>query len=594
MIYFIGVWLVLLLVCPIVGIGLLNGLSDINLWRLGDRFILALWLGIILFAVTALGLSLQWPLTPWLGVIVMLVLMDLAWRFPANRQAWRQLWQQLSRRQVGLGISAVVLVAAVMSRAVTWHDAGYYHASVIRWLSQYGSVHGLALIFSNLGFTSSWFAFVSPLSRPAYAGYTSAVGNGFAALIMVLHGLIVGHRVVRRQAQMSDWFMLIFATVALLTSLFVSPFSQIMVSPSPDFPVLLLVGTIAWLMLVICQFEPPYSARADRMSVLPFALALGAVSIKLTAIPTVLVGGLFLLLSHRLAWSRLLLGAGLSGVLMGPNVLASIRTSGCPLYPSAVLCVDRPWAPTRQQAHAIAASTHDWTSWLGTPPAGANPWLWAVTQLVKTPRDFVTFFLVGLAVLAGLALLLQALRTVARRQLPGEFWVVLLGLVGLGFLFLTSIFTRFLFPYMLILFALSVTWLGHEQRVLQRYLKILVGRWPSCTPRGIYLSITGLSTIVLAMSLILYQGANAIVPPPMMQSAMTQKVTNTIAYASPQSGDLAISIENAGVYQSDDLDRCWAVAIPCAYNIPDDVQLRDPARGIGAGFVRRSALNQQP
>ena len=32
---------------------------------------------------------------------------------------------------------------------------------------------------------------------------------------------------------------------------------------------------------------------------------------------------------------------------------------------------------------------------------------------------------------------------------------------------------------------------------------------------------------------------------------------------------------------------CWAAKLPCAFELQEDIKLRDPARGIKAGFVRK-------
>jgi hypothetical protein len=583
MLYLIGVWLGLLLGAQAIGTGVLNQLVDGSRLKPGDRVIFACWLGTIAISVSCMALSLIGPLTPGRGAIVLAVLASLSLCRKSNRLALHQLKQCLTREQLGLGLGAVALMAAVMSRRVSWHDAGYYHASAIQWFAQYGSVHGIALLFNNLGFTSSWFAFVAPLSGPGVA-QTSVVGNGFAALILLLHWLIVSQRLWRRQAQMSDWFIGLFGTGALGLSLAVRPFSEVMLSPSPDFPVLVLVGTIAWALLLIAKLEP-IDQRASRVAFLPLILALGTVTVKLTAIPTLLVAGLFVVWHHWRSPRSLLLGLGLGAVILGPNIASSLVTSGCPLYPSAVLCVDVAWAPTAQSAHAVAAGTHDWVSWYGTPPPGTNPWLWAFTQVVKKSRDRLIFLVMGGGCLAGLAILWHMRRSFSWQRLPGELWVLMLGVTGVGFLLLTSIFARFLMPYILVVLGLIGAW------GIDRWQSRASGRTavrPHVGPvRRLYLGMTIVASTTMLINLAQYQGRNALLPPPLPQNAIVQKTTNSITYFAPKSGDLPIY--EGSKYTAEQLDRCWAAPLPCAYAISPDVQLRDPAIGIAAGFERRSA-----
>jgi hypothetical protein len=592
MVYLIGVWLGLLLSTQVIGTGVLNQLVDGSRLKAGDRLILSCWLGTIALAVSCMAMSLIGPLTPGRGAIVLLGLVGLSLCRGSNRVALGSIRRRLPREQLGLGLSAVVLMAAVMSRSVSWHDAGYYHASAIRWFAQYGSVPGIALLFNNLGFTSSWFALVAPLSGPGVA-QTSVVGNGFAAVLLLLHWLIASQRWLRRTGQMSDRLIGLFGSGALGLSLTVRPFSEIMVSPSPDFPVLVLVGTIAWALLLIAKLDAP-DQPPSRLALLPLILALGAVTIKLTAIPTLLVSGLFVLWHHWRSPRSLLLAVGLGALILGPNLGSSLVTSGCPLYPSAFLCMDLPWAPTAQSAQAVAAGTHDWVSWYGTPPPGTNPWLWAVTQVVKNGRDRLIFLIMGGAGFVGLGMLWQMRRAFSRRRLPGELWVMALGVTGIGFLLLTSIFARFLMPYILVLLGLIGAW-GIEQWSGRSLGKTAPRpNVESCRRRDLgiplirhlYRGIALVATATMLVSLSQYQGRNALLPPALPQSPIVQKTTNSIAYFAPKSGDLPLY--DGSPYTAEQVDRCWAAPLPCAYAIGPDVQLRDPVRGVAAGFERRS------
>ncbi len=580
MLYLIGVWLGLLVVSAAIGTAVLNRLGDVSPLRSGDRLILSLWLGTMTIAVSLMATSLVAPLTPGVGAIVLAVLLGLSLARSADRDSLRALQPSLSRDQLGLGLAAVASVAAIMSRRVSWHDAGYYHASAIQWFAQYGSVHGIALLFQNLGFTSSWFALVAPLSGPGVA-QTSVVGNGWAAVLLLLHWLIVSQRLWRRRSHLSDGFLWLFGSGALGLSLVMSPFSQVMLSPSPDFPVLVLVGTIAWALLLLAKLSLP---ERSRLTYLPLILALGAVTIKLTAIPTAIVAGLFALWYHWRSWRSVLAIVGLSGLILGPNIASSLITSGCPLYPASVLCLDVSWAPTAAAAQQIAAGTHDWVSWYGQPPAGMNAWLWALSQLLKGSRDRLLFVVMGLGGLAGLGVLWQMRRSFSWRRLPGELWVMLLSVTGIGFLLMTSIFSRFLMPYILVLLGLVGAWGADRWR--RRWSGRAAARPYGMPVRSLYFGMTAIAIALMSVNLIQYQGRNALLPPPLPQSAIVQKTTNAITYFAPKSGDLPLY--DGSPYTAEQVDRCWAAPLPCAYMIGPDVQLRDPVRGVAAGFERRS------
>jgi hypothetical protein len=563
MLYLIAVWLILLPVCAAIGQGLLAGLGT-TLPRSGDRWIVSLWLGLISLAVGLMAVSLWLPLSLPIGLLVSVGLMGLGFLSPTTRQEFLCLWQQPRRRQRVIMLASVLVgVAAVMNRGVVWLDSGYYHYSSIQWLAQYGTVRGIALLFSNLGFTSSWFALIAPWNPIGVAAHGTVVMAGFVGLISLLHLLIVTQRIQRADAQLSDWFAFLFLGSAGLVSLAVKPFSQILISPSPDLPVLLLVGTVSWAFLI----------GHDRA--IPMILAAGAVTIKLTALPLLLVSGLFFLATRPFSSRRTAIGAMTVWAILLPNMTASVMTSGCPLYPATSLCFDLPWSPTSQAAQQIASNTHNWITWYGTPPTGAIPWLWAIGQMIqKSPKEGIILGFVVLALGVAIVMLKNILKTQSPGSVRVEIWVCAIGVVGLMFLMSTSIFLRFLLPYILVLLALM------GAKVLMAKSITLV-KWsvPQMT-----IGMIAVSSLALSLNLYQTKGQAWLLPPPMPQDRITYKQTNGIDYAAPVSGDVNQTAQITNQLQK---DMCWAATIPCAYNISPEIHLRDADRGISGGFVRR-------
>jgi hypothetical protein len=176
----------------------------------------------------------------------------------------------------------------------------------------------------------------------------------------------------------------------------------------------------------------------------------------------------------------------------------------------------------------------------------------------------------------------QMRRSFSWRRLPGELWVMLLSGVGIGFLLMTSVFSRFLMPYILVLLGLVVGW-GIDGLIRRSRLGRAAARPYGMPVRSLYLGLTIAASATMLVNLVQYQGANALLPPPMPQSAIVQKTTNAITYFAPKSGDVLLY---DGLPDTQ-VDRCWAAPLPCAYAIGPDVQLRDPVRGVAAGFERR-------
>ncbi len=592
MLYLIMGWLALGLVASVIGNVLLGSLgtsrqllrSDLSG---GDRFLLSLWLGMGTLSLVLLGLSLVMPLKPIVGLMVGLVGLAVG--------AWRGGFRIVggwSNRQVLAWVVTIVGAAAWCNRPVTWHDTGYYHYSLVQWLGQYGTVPGLALLFNNLGFTSSWFALTAPFNPDVLVGRPLSLANGFTFLLLLgqgaagVKGLIAGRRWV------ADAFSVCWTALMLPLVLFLDPLSNILRSASPDLPVTLLVGVIAWVMLLLNDRQRdsgiPLSASAsdpfsDSLLVrsVPLGLALFAVTFKLIALPLLPITVLFAV--WRQPWRAYRRAIGLVVVMLSPMVVGNLLTSGCPLYPGHVLCVALPWSPAPASLESAAIITHGWTSWYGTPPPGANPWLWSLGQwFMKSSKEKITAFgiVMGLIIALGLGvkfLIKSGLRGLTDRlDRQGEPWLCGMGLLGLAFVMANSPFFRFSAPYIVLLLAMGLA------RLLARLLPLyrLKANPSSTTPAKLSKPAIGLSLALVALCLGL-ESRSLWVPPPMKFSALwLQKETNGIVYRSPQSGDVPQD-------KVPDKDMCWTAQIPCAYEITSDIYLRDADRGIAGGFVRR-------
>ncbi len=606
MLYFLNLWLFLLPCCGLLGAYLLLRLERSPNVPLRDRAIASLWLGLLAWAVVFLALSLYRPLSLGLGVGVMGVGSGLCLLDGKLRRQVRWGLEQLNRSMVLGNAIAMVGLAAWIAQVVTWHDTGYYHYSAIEWFRDFGSVPGIALLFKNLGFTSSWFALAAPFN-PAFAGARVTAGlNGLALLIAMAHWLVAARAWSRGVAGFSDRLAVVFYTLAIPICLVMKPLSLILISPSPDLPVLLLVGAVAWAMAwegnvpnqsvgamagrplnppILGDFETDLARKSPSIGglggvvskprLLPVALAAGTVGLKLTALPLLLFSALYYLIrSGPLGILRRGLTAGSIALLfLLPLMASSVVTSGCPLYPSAVICLDLPWSPTAQSVKDVAAGTHGWTTWYGTPPQGMPAWIWAMERWLTTDRsELITgLLIVGAILWVGIQLLRQAKRRRGQNHLgqtPVELWIAGLGIFGIAFLMMTTPFFRFSVAYIVLLLAVGASNLNLPVATLTKQFNLR--RW--AMPGAIVLTIP-----VVLLSLQRQHFANLVMPPPMRSTQVIQRQTNGITYLAPVSGDIP---------NTQDKDMCWSVPVPCTYDISKDVYLRDPNLGLAGGFVR--------
>lgn len=578
MLYFIAAWTVLWVGCGVVGIALLQWCKTESFVRVGDRLIAAEWLGLIVLAISLLAVSIFMPLHPAIGIGVMLVWVTMALLSRSVRLELTGLMQQLSWRHL-LGYFAIVIVlSSAMAQPVTWIDSGLYHYGSIQWLEQYGTVTGITLIFSNLGFVSAWFALAAPFNPPSLDARVSAVTNGFVLLVVGIQlGVYLIHS-LRGKARPSDGFGIVFFGLMLAAVPLYSLFQDIAISPSPDLPSIFLVGVVPWSMLVITNAptHSPPAAAADlprtfkgNDPIVPLLLAVGAVSIKLTAMSLLLISGLFYLVQSRRSLRQLCIGGAIGLVLLAPLLLAGIKASGCPLYPSSVLCLDVPWAQNQATLSAVSRGTYGWTNWYGPPPAGQNPLLWVAGKWLQSERtNQAIAALIGFTVVASVA----SVKLLLESQIRGKLWVAAIGGMGTGFLLMTAPFFRFILPYLVLMPSLlGMVW-GAQLGLPAFYGMVYwLHRSPLFSRSDRVLRLAAFTGITASLGIFMHTNPalHLLLPPPMQTVPVVQKRVNDLTYFSPQ---------KAG-------ELCWATPLPCGFEI-EQVRLRDADRGLAGGFVR--------
>jgi hypothetical protein len=569
-----AVWTFLLIACSLIGIGLLNWLKADSFEKVGDRVIAALWLGVIVLAVSLLATSLVFPLSPLVGAIVILTWIALSFLSQPTRTEILTLRSFCSPALISGLLTLELAIAAFTTQQVTWIDTGLYHYGVIQWLSKFGTVPGIALLFTNLGFTSSWFALAAPLNAEIFDSRVSAVTNGFALLIAGLHFLISLTHCFSHQAKITDWFTVISSLIILPIVIFHNLVSVILISPSPDLPIIFLTQVVAWSILITASQVKPDLEKLKRpildSKTIPLILSAGAVTLKLTALPLLLISSLFYLVDKKLSIRRIFLGSAIVALLLLPMFSYGIITSGCPLYPSSFLCLDLPWAVTVQQAQTVAERTHGWFTWYGSPPANTNPWLWLLWKwFSETKANQAIAFVLVISMIFGIYIV----RSLMNSKVRGQIWLVALEVCGISFIMMTAPFFRFAFGYAIILPALFLALfcqkkLGNNLSLNNR----LIAFYQSNSFKKVLL-ISPLFLGTLILLVLINQGLafRLLLPPKLPQIKVIQKQVNDIVFFSPESSP----------------KLCWATELPCAFEVKENLYLRNSSRGIQAGFIRK-------
>lgn len=566
----------MLLACFCVGTAILQALHIHNRFCEGDRFILAEWIGLLSLAISSLSVTLFVPLSLPVSLGLGTVLLSLALSSSDVRLVLQQTWKVCPTRVKLSGFLGLCAIALYATRSVTWIDTGLYHIGTIKWLVQYGTVPGVALIHDRLGFASSWFSLIA-LFNPELTGMRAiAIPNGFVAILSVLHLLIGIRTICRFSPRLADWFIVIANSLLIFLFLGSTLFIELLASASPDIPIIFLTILTAWLILVI---QDPQTIQPDKTNATPWAIAIlplffgiHGFAIKLTAIPLLVMTLLFYSLHVRFHFKALLKGAGLTVLLLLPIAIFGQITSGCPFYPSTLLCTDVPWSlATQLQGYALA------------PTVGIRNWFPEVlpdTRLLPWAISFWLGIEVMNQVMAALLLLSLALMGyMVWRWGIGRFssmaFIPLLGLLGSLFITVLSPGIRFGLGYLAIIpvwglakLLFSVT--KSRPHAMRRFTHLLTllqrqSKWISWVLMVIY-------AFGFAMSLGHSGGrARLAFPPALPMAEVTAAQLNDVHYVYPATPEASV--------------LCWGAELPCSTGpIQVNIRLRQSDAGLSGGF----------
>ncbi len=620
MLVLILLWLLLSAITFTIGLGLLQMLRADCLNRQGDRLILALWLGLFTLAWALFTVSLILPLSPWVGLAVAGGLMAIALAQGNTAQESRALLKIVvqmpwSWKVAGLGLT--LAIAFFSAQGIIWFDTGLYHYQAIEWFRLHGTVPGLALIHERFGTSSSWFALAAPFNFGVFNAKITAYLGGFTFFLGLCQTAIIVHRILNHTEQFTDWFLGL-AMFLIIPTLF---WSSLPFSISPDQPIIFVTVITAWVMLIILNKR---NSSQDQSILIPLILTATGTTIKLSALPLVLLTFCFYVFTEsnttftinatktftnqisqylKLIFKPSIQGAFFAIVLISPLFIFNIFTSGCMLFPSPFLCFDFSWSMALTNVQKSYQEIKEWNRWIGAEPTGqtlgwVQPWIDAEGQFA---------FLILCSVISLGLILIYHTKIVVK----GKYYIMTMGTLGLTYVLTSAPTWRFGLGYACLLpgFLLAeYCYRNSRKRVLSilvisgaanawleftspSFLLILgltflsifgIYVYPKITQLQFFGILTILSFLVISRHYLLTYAHNRInvkvypIFPPSLQETYPPHEFKAL-----QTNDVTYFIPTDGT------QLCWAAPLPCTYGLNDEnIQLRDPDRGIGAGFIK--------
>jgi hypothetical protein len=607
-------WLGLLWFSFGIGTAILHRIQGHSFERVGDRFIISIWLGIIIISITLLTVSLFLPLSSIFSLVTILFISLVAVFYKKSiiLNELKNIRSSLSLFSILIVSGIILSIAAFVSRRVVWYDTGLYHFQAIRWLSQFGVVPGLALLHHRFGFTSSWFALAAPFNLGIFESHLATLTGGFILLIATLHFLIGTKRIWNNQAYFEDWFIVI----ALFLGIGFSVWMGMPISPSPDLPVMFLTLTIAWLFIKL-EKSPTIFSNFPVVDVrlIPLLLSAGAVTFKVSSLALLLFSLIFYIINKTQKIKCFIVASLLSFVIILPLLTANSVTSGCPLYPSSFTCLELPWSLKYDQLKQISSSISSWAKWTGSPPENANSWNWIWTWLTSDKLYFLNRQTALLIILSVILVLVYQFVLKKSNLVNQNKMLLFLGVGGTIYFMVTAPTLRFGLGYLLILpsfflglicynfsskaivmiigiFGLLISLegsysyydvhsFGQNLMLISLLLTFILLIFRLNIPLKILIilpifTLASLSVATYLMSNQNYLGEHqtdifGFLPPPLISNIpiITRKI-NDVTYFNPEKGD-----------------QCWAATLLCTPEQPKNIQLRLPKSGFGKGFIHQ-------
>jgi hypothetical protein len=159
----------------------------------------------------------------------------------------------------------------------------------------------------------------------------------------------------------------------------------------------------------------------------------------------------------------------------------------------------------------------------------------------------------------------------------GQFWILALAALGTTFMMLKAPVIRFGLGYLILIPALSIA--VFCQTKLDKVLPALAQK---LTSHNLFRKLRKFGIVVplfLATLIFVSSGKNSaesrlLLPPPLQRVEVLQKQVNDVKYFSPK-------------YSR---ELCWSAELPCTpFEVKNDIRLREPSRGIRAGFIYKRA-----
>jgi len=323
--------------------------------------------GFVFVTVFAGILSLWMALGDWIPQLIIIMPCIVVFFQKGNPSFFKELKNQfagLHRAVLLLFVLSVIMILVMSTWTINHPDTLAYHAQTIHWIEKYRVIPGLVHLNSRYGYQGQWFVACALFSFRFTGTDALTLINSTILLWYLLFVIqqinkslsISGHRVNT----------LLWLSLFIVSCLSYTQVRLTATSASPDFIAALLIWTVFYLFLKKALNSSPVQ------SLLVILLSIFAITIKLSAIPVLLVGAFAFFQLLRVKKIRaIIVSLMLTALILFPFLIRNTITTGYLLFPSSfpdIVNVD--WKFSRS---GVAFEKKYITAYARTPVEYAKP-----------------------------------------------------------------------------------------------------------------------------------------------------------------------------------------------------------------------------
>lgn len=388
MIYIIGAWIFWFLICFNIGFFVLKLIFNKDYRKID--FFYNFWFGLFCLILVLQFISLFYPLNDkaLIGIVifnVLLLVLNLR-RIKINwKLAAKGLYQRIDIKKILLFIFLALFIAMLSNLPVNWYDSLLYHLGSVKWLTEYGTVRGLANIHFPLGYNTSTFILAAIMDNSIFVNSSSHVLNSF---LLVVFSFQVVMFLFKKQKNALTYIFGFFSLLILST------FAHQINSLSTDFSLAVFFLLFNFYLIIFDQ----------KNMVLSIPILILAATTKFSSFVVLTLFSAFVLIELR---NKLLLKKNLfillsSLLFMVGFIVRNIILSGWAFYPLHFLSFSFPWKVPPEQIKVINDGLMAWSRSPGPGymnSLGVGFWGWFVPWFNNNkgnPLMFYTFASIAL------------------------------------------------------------------------------------------------------------------------------------------------------------------------------------------------------